>query len=165
MPRPTIIDTNICPIAKSADVMGDRWTLLILRELFFGATRFENIQVQTGAAPQMLTDRLRRLERDGVVCRTPYQQRPVRYGYNLTDKGKDLFSILYAMRNWAERWQRDEGAPLAISYIHRACGHDVGLEKVCPGCGKVLEYGDLKGTPSADSQNARIGKLEAFKER
>lgn len=165
MPKRTVIDTNSCPLAKSADVMGDRWTLLILRELFFGATRFENILVQTGAAPQMLSDRLRRLERDGVIIRTPYQQHPVRHGYNLTAKGKDLFAILYAMRNWAERWKRDADAPLAISYIHRACGHDVGLETICPGCGKVLEFGDLKGTPSVQSQNARTAKLDAFKAR
>lgn len=165
MPKPTVIDTQICPIAKSADVMGDRWTLLILRELFFGSTRFEALQVQTGAGPQMLADRLRRLEHAGVVGRSPYQQRPVRYDYTLTDKGKDLFAVLYAMRNWAERWERADGAPLAIAYTHRACGHDVGLEPMCPSCGKMLEFGDLKGTPSVQSRNARLEKATAFNAR
>ncbi|MFN3452338.1 MAG: winged helix-turn-helix transcriptional regulator [Sphingorhabdus sp.] len=165
MPKPTVIDTEICPIAKSAHVMGDRWTLLILRELFFGATRFEAIQVQSGARPQMLTDRLRRLEHMGVILRQPYQQTPLRHEYVLTDKGKDLFSVLYAMRNWAERWQRDQDAPLAITYTHRNCGHDVGLETICPNCGKILEYGDLKGTPSLQSQAARYEKAEAVKSR
>lgn len=145
MPKRTIIDTSICPIAMSADVIGDRWTLLILRELFFGRTRFEDFQTQTGAAPQMLANRLGHLTDKGVIAREPYQQRPTRYAYRLTDRGKDLFSVMYAMRNWAERWCRDDGAPLAIRYIHRACGHDVGLETSCPNCGEQLGYGDLKG--------------------
>lgn len=146
MPKRTVIDTSICPVAKSADVIGDRWTLLILREMFFGRMRFDDFQVNTGATPQMLANRLRQLTENGVVTREPYQQRPARYQYQLTDKGKDLFSVLYAMRNWAERWERPEGVPLAIRYTHRACGHDVGLETVCPNCGEKLGYGDLKGT-------------------
>jgi DNA-binding HxlR family transcriptional regulator len=148
MPKRTVIDTSHCPVAKSADVIGDRWTLLILREMFFGLTRFDDFQSNTGARPQMLADRLRQLTENGVVTREPYQQRPARYQYALTEKGKDLFSVLYAMRNWAERWCRDDGAPLAIRYTHRACGHDVGLEIVCPSCGDELGYGDLKGTVS-----------------
>lgn len=149
MPKRTNIDTSYCPVAKSADVIGDRWTLLILREMFFGRCRFDDFQSNTGATPQMLADRLRQLMQHGVVAREPYQQRPLRYQYELTDKGKDLFSVLYAMRNWAERWCRAEGVPLAIQYTHRACGHDVGLETTCPNCGEELRYGDLKGSISA----------------
>ena len=149
MPRRTIIDTSHCPVAKSADVIGDRWTMLILREMFFGRSRFDDFQLNTGATPQMLADRLRQLTDHEVIAREPYQHRPLRYQYALTDKGKDLFSVLYAMRNWAERWCRDEGTPLAIRYIHRRCGSDVGLQTTCPGCGEELGYGDLKGTVSA----------------
>ena len=146
MPKRTIIDTSHCPVAMSADVIGDRWTLLILREMFFGQTRFEDLQSRTGASPQMTSGRLLQLSEKNVIERTPYQQKPLRYDYRLTDKGKDLFSVIYAMRNWAERWCREEGAPFAISYIHRACGQDVGLETTCPGCGEKLNYGDLKGS-------------------
>ena len=149
MPKRTVIDTSQCPVAMSADVIGDRWTVLILREMFFGRTRFEDFQNQTGATPQMIADRLRHLAEKGVIAREPYQQKPLRFAYKLTDKGKDLFSVMYAMRNWAERWCRDEGAPLAIRYIHRVCGQDVGLETTCPNCGEELGYGDLKGTVSA----------------
>jgi DNA-binding HxlR family transcriptional regulator len=148
MPKRTIIDTSDCPVAKSADVIGDRWTMLILRELFFGQRRFEQFEGRTGASPQMLADRLRHLAAKGIIVRETYQERPTRYQYALTDKGKDLFSVLYAMRNWAERWERAEDTPLAINYIHRACGHDVGLETSCPHCGDRLGYGDLKGTPN-----------------
>jgi DNA-binding HxlR family transcriptional regulator len=149
MPKRTVIDTSICPVAKSADVVGDRWTLLILREMFFGRTRFDDFQINTGATPQMVADRLRHLVEHEVVEREAYQQRPTRYQYALTDKGKDLFSVMYAMRNWAERWCREEGALPAIRYIHRACEQDVGLETRCPRCGVELGYGDLKGTVSA----------------
>jgi DNA-binding HxlR family transcriptional regulator len=149
MPKRTVIDTSICPVAMSADVVGDRWTLLILREMFFGRMRFDDFQANTGATPQMVADRLRQLVEHEVVKREAYQQRPIRYEYALTEKGKDLFSVIYAMRNWAERWYREEGAPPAIRYIHRACGQDVGLETQCPGCGGQLGYGDLKGTIGA----------------
>lgn len=149
MPKRTVIDISACPVAMSADVIGDRWTLLILREMFFGRTRFEDFQTHTGATPQMITDRLGQLSQKGVIAREPYQAKPTRYAYKLTDKGKDLFSVIYAMRNWAERWCREEGAPLAIRYVHRACGQDVGLETTCPRCGEQLGYGDLKGTVSA----------------
>lgn len=149
MPKRTVIDTSICPVAMSADVIGDRWTLLILREMFFGRTRFDDFQVNTGATPQMVADRLRQLIENDVATREPYQHKPTRYQYALTNKGQDLFSVLYAMRNWAERWCRDEGAPLAIRYMHRACGADVGLETTCPRCGEQLGYGDLKGTVGA----------------
>lgn len=151
MPKRTVIDTRICPVAKSADVLGDRWTLLILRELFFGQERFEDLQSRSGASPQMLTDRLRHLLDKEIIMRIAYQDRPLRHRYALTEKGKDLFSVLYAMRNWAERWERAEGDPLAIRYIHRSCGHDVGLETSCPHCGDQLGYGDLKGSVTSDA--------------
>ena len=99
MPKRTMIDTSYCPVAKSADVIGDRWTLLILREMFFGRTRFDDFQSNTGATPQMLASRLRQLIEHSVIAREPYQQRPLRYQYQLTNKGKDLFSVMYAMRN------------------------------------------------------------------
>ena len=87
----------------------------------------------------------------------------MRHEYRLTDKGKDLFGVLYAMRGWAERWAYGEGETgggPAMRYTHRACGTDVGTATVCPGCGAPLGYGDLKGEPSAAlkaEQAARSG--------
>ena len=86
-----------------------------------------------------------------MLARQAYQQTPPRHEYRLTAKGKDLFDVLYAMRNWAERWAYDDGeigSGPAMRYIHRACGADVGTSTVCPGCGEPLRYGDLKGEPS-----------------
>lgn len=152
MPR-TVPPPSLCPIARSATLLGDRAVLLILRELFFGVRRFDALRRNTGLTPQLLSARLRQLEQQGVIERRPYQAHPPRHDYWLTPAGQDLFSVLYAMRNWSERWgfpALDQGPPrdLAIRYTHRACGHDVGLETICPGCGEELRYGSLVGQPS-----------------
>ena len=152
MPR-TVPLPSLCPIARSATLLGDRAVLLILRELFFGVRRFDAIQRNTGLTPQMVSARLRQLEKQGVIERHPYQVHPVRHDHWLTPAGQDLFSVLYAMRNWSERWgfpALDQGPQrdLAIRYTHRTCGHDVGLETICPGCGEELRYGSLVGQPS-----------------
>src|SRR3546814_19244130 len=90
------------------------------------------------------------MEKQGVVERHAYQERPPRHEYRLTAKGKDLFDVLYAMRNWAERWAYEEGetgGARAMRYTHRACGADVGTSTVCPGCGEPLR-----------SEERRVGK-------
>jgi DNA-binding HxlR family transcriptional regulator len=149
MPRRADLSDTFCPVGRSAELVGDRAVLLILRDMFFGVHRFEAFQANTGLGPQILADRLRRMEQEGVVDRRAYQQRPPRHEYWLTDKGKALFDVLYAMRNWAERWayapgETGDGGP-AMRYIHRSCGADVGLAAACPGCGEPLGYGSLKG--------------------
>jgi DNA-binding HxlR family transcriptional regulator len=152
MPRRTDLSDTFCPVGRTAEIIGDRAVLLILRDLFFGVRRFEAFQANTGLGPQILADRLKRMEREGVIEKRPYQQRPVRHEYWLTDKGKALFDVLYAMRNWAERWAyapEENGAfGRAVRYTHRKCGADVGLSTTCPQCGETLGYGDLKGEMS-----------------
>lgn len=152
MPRRTDLSDTYCPVGRSAELLGDRAVLLILRDLFFGRRRFESIAANTGLGPQLVSARLKRLVDAGVVERHAYQDKPPRYEYRLTAKGKDLFGVLYAMRGWAERWAYQEGETgdgPAMRYIHRACGADVGTATICPGCGAPLGYGDLKGEPSA----------------
>lgn len=157
MPKRTDLSDTLCPVGRSAELLGDRAVLLILRELFFGVRRFELIQQNSGLGAQLLSRRLKMLVDEGVIERRPYRQRPVRLDYWLTDKGKALFDVLYAMRNWAENWchQPGEVRP-AIRYIHRACGHDVGYETICPACGEALGYGDLKGEPSPALSAERV---------
>jgi DNA-binding HxlR family transcriptional regulator len=162
MPKRTDLSNTFCPVGRSAELLGDRAVLLILRDLFFGRRRFEAIAANTGLGPQLVSARLKLMEEQGVVERHAYQDRPPRHEYRLTAKGKDLFDVLYAMRNWAERWAYEEGeiGGPAMRYVHRACGADVGTSTVCPGCGEPLRYGDLKGEPSAAlraEQAARAG--------
>lgn len=163
MPKRADLSNTLCPVGRSAELLGDRAVLLILRELFFGRRRFELIAENTGLGPQLVSARLKRLVAEQIVERRAYSERPARHDYWLTDKGKALFEVLYAMRNWAESWAYapgETGEGPAISYTHRACGADVGTANICPGCGAELGYGDLKGEPSPAlkaEQAARTG--------
>ena len=109
MPKRADLSDTFCPVGRSAELLGDRAVLLILRDLFFGRRRFEEIAANTGLGPQIVSARLKLLVEQGVIERRAYRERPPRYEYRLTAKGKDLFDVLYAMRNWAERWAYEEG--------------------------------------------------------
>jgi DNA-binding HxlR family transcriptional regulator len=165
LPRRANLSKTVCPVGRSAELVGDRAVLLILRDLFFGIRRFDAFQLNTGLGPQILADRLKRLGQAHVVERRAYQCRPTRYEYWLTDKGKALFDILYAMRNWAERWDYEQGETgddgPAMRYTHRSCGADVGLATVCPECGETLSYGALKGTMSPALVAERQARAES----
>jgi DNA-binding HxlR family transcriptional regulator len=91
-----------CPVARGLSVIGDRWTMLILRECFFGIRRFDRIHERLGITRHVLAGRLRKLEANGVLRREPYQERPVRYEYRLTEKGKSLYPVLVTLIDWAD---------------------------------------------------------------
>src|SRR5947209_15441482 len=91
---------SLCPIARACSVVGDRWTLLILRELALGTRRFDDLQAQTGMSSHLLSTRLKRLEQDGVIERALYSERPPRYEYERTAKGKELDQVLLLLRAW-----------------------------------------------------------------
>ncbi|MGO4329499.1 winged helix-turn-helix transcriptional regulator [Cupriavidus sp. 2TAF22] len=154
---------TVCPVARSVDVAGDRWTILVLRELYMGATRFEEIQIQTGATPQMLTSRLKALEADGMVERQPYSEKPLRHEYRLTDKGWAFYPVIYALRAWGETWCKDKDEEVAMHFVHRACGHDVGLASVCPHCGIPVERKDLVASTGRHFAAEREARRVAFK--
>jgi len=160
-------ETNetVCPVARSVEIVGDKWTILVLRELYMGSTRFEEIQIQTGATPQMLASRLKALEADGMVERRPYNQKPMRYEYQLTEKGWAFYPVLYALRAWGEGWCKNEDEGLAMHFVHRACGHDVGLASICPHCGVPVQRRDLEATISQRFLGERTARREAFKRK
>lgn len=129
------VGDTVCPIARALAVVGDRWTVLILRELFLGVRRFEEFQAQTGMSSHLLSTRLKRLEADGIVNRHLYCERPPRYEYRLTDKGLDLYPLLLALKSWGEKWSGLEPeTEAALLITHRQCGHETGLKLVCPAC-------------------------------
>jgi len=133
----TEIGNTVCPIARSLAVVGDRWTLLIVRELFLGSRRFEEFQVQTGISSHLLSTRLKRLVEDEIVERRQYSERPVRFEYRLTDKGLDLYPLLLSLKGWGEKWGGlRKGAAPALSIVHDRCGHETGLKLSCPSCGE-----------------------------
>ena len=131
----TIGDTP-CSIARALSVVGDRWTLLVLREVFRGAHRFDELSGQLGIARNVLSARLRTLVEHGVLERVAAGS-PGRLEYRLTPRGRDLYPVLLALMAWGDRWlSGDEPPPLTL--IHRGCDREVSPAVACPHCGERL---------------------------
>jgi DNA-binding HxlR family transcriptional regulator len=155
-------DETLCPVAHATDLVGDRWSILIVRELLLGQSRFQDLQAQTGATSQMLAARLKRLEADGLVERHAYSNRPPRHEYRLTPKGVQLMPVILALRTWGERWCKPEGAPTATRMFHRACGSELDLDGRCPACGGLVAWTDMGGRPSEAWAAERGRRAGAF---
>ena len=95
--------TDSCPVARAMSVIGDRWTLLIVRDCFLGKSRFEQFQTSLGVTRHVLSARLKRLVETGVLERNPYSTRPLRYDYRLTDKGRDFAPALVGLKDWGKK--------------------------------------------------------------
>ncbi len=126
-----------CSIARAVDVVGQRWTPLILRDLFAGMARFEDIRRDLGIASNVLAARLEELERHGVVERRQYQSAPARHEYVLTEKGRDLYPVIATLVAWGDKWLAEpEGPPALI--VHSECGQVTSARTVCAECGAEL---------------------------
>ncbi|MBV8681449.1 MAG: helix-turn-helix transcriptional regulator [Caulobacteraceae bacterium] len=156
-------DHTLCPVARSEAVVGDRWTVLILRELFMGNRRFETMQAQTGATPQMLAARLKKMEADGLVERRRYSERPPRHEYHLTAKGEAFYPVLLALRAWGETWCKSPKEGRAVYYTHKSCGGPAGLGPVCESCGQPLRREDLTVDLNPAYRDEREARWAAFK--
>lgn len=131
------LEQAACPVARSLAVVGDRWTLLILRNALLRTRRFDDFQTQLGLTRHLLSSRLAKLVRHGVMVKVPYQERPRRYEYRLTDMGRDWLSVQLALLAWGDRWLGTaEGPPLEL--LHRGCGHRFHARTVCSECGEAL---------------------------
>lgn len=128
--------------------MGDRWSLLIIRELFMGLSRFQDLQAQTGATPQLLTARLKRLQADGMIERRAYSERPLRYEYRLTAMGLDLMPIILAFRAWGETWCKAPEEGLAVRMFHNSCRSELDLDGRCPTCAIRVPWTETHGQPT-----------------
>lgn len=145
MPKPSFADIA-CSIARSVDVVGERWTPLILRDLFVGMSRFEDIRRDLGIASNVLAARLDRLERDGIVDRHQYQTAPVRHEYRLTEKGRDLYPVIATLIAWGDKWMAAGNGPPAL-IVHSECGHATTAVTVCAECGGELNADTAVAAP------------------
>lgn len=132
VPRP-------CSLAAALDVLGERWSLLAVREMGYGVHRFARIAGFTGASRDILADRLRKLEAAGVVERRQYSEHPPRYEYHLTEAGRELFPVLVSMREWGEKW----AMPDPVLSLHHTCGHRPDVRTVCSHCGEEVTRENL----------------------
>jgi DNA-binding HxlR family transcriptional regulator len=127
-----------CSIARTVSVIGDRWTLLILRECFLRVRRFDGFEARLGITRHILADRLKKLVAQGVLDRLPYQERPVRYEYKLTTKGLDLYPVLMSLVHWGDVHMTSKaGRPLLHQHI--ACGHQFDPVLTCSECGEPVD--------------------------
>ncbi|HEX4466276.1 MAG TPA: helix-turn-helix domain-containing protein [Solirubrobacteraceae bacterium] len=134
-------ENQTCSIARALDVVGERWSLLIVRNVMLGLRRFDEMQANLGIARNVLQARLERLIEHGVLERRIYQERPPRYEYRLTEKGIDLWPTIVSLMRWGDRHEPiAAGPPVLLS--HRGCGGEVDDHRVCRRCGEHLEARD-----------------------
>ena len=134
-----------CSIQRTLDVIGDRWTLLILRDVFRGVRRFSQIQHDLGIAKNLLTDRLAALVSASVVEKVQYQERPVRHEYRLTEKGRALSPALVALMRWGDVWCGDGDAPTEL--VHHDCGTRLELQSWCTTCNEPVLPTQISSRP------------------
>lgn len=141
-----------CSVARSLDVIGERWTLLVLRDAFNGVRRFEEFAASLPVARNVLTARLRTLVEHGVLERVPYQERPVRYEYRLTSKGAELYPVILGLLQWGDRHLAGtSGPPVVLAHVE--CGAHPASMVVCEGCGETLGPRDVR---RADGARRRV---------
>jgi DNA-binding HxlR family transcriptional regulator len=132
-----------CSIARSLDVIGEGWTILVLRDVFRGIRRFDELQRDLGIATNVLTARLKRLVDEGLLERRRYEQRPPRYEYHLTAKGRDLYPVLIGLVNWGDKYLAGASGPPRVM-VHEACGKATSPVLVCSECGETVGPGALR---------------------
>jgi len=126
-----------CSVAQSLEIVGEWWTLLIIRDAFLGVRRFEDFQRRLGVSRNVLTERLATLVRNGILAPVPYNDHPPRSEYRLTDKGRDLYPVVVSLRQWGDRWLQE--GPLPVVVRHDACGHEAVAILVCDHCGGAID--------------------------
>jgi DNA-binding HxlR family transcriptional regulator len=137
-----------CSMSRTLAVVGDRWTLLILRDCFLGVRRFDAFERRIGLTRHLLADRLKKLVEHGVLVKVPYQQKPLREEYRLTEKGLALHPVILSLVSWGDTWMADErGAP--IEHYHKGCGQRMKPVMVCSECAEPVGPRDVDVRPGA----------------
>jgi DNA-binding HxlR family transcriptional regulator len=134
-----------CSIARTLDVIGESWSPLVLRDVWVGMNRFDQLQADLGISRKVLAERLAHLVEQGVLERRPYDARP-RYEYHLTAKGTELVELLMVMVRWGDKWLAGAAGP-PVLYRHHACGAISSVDPRCAHCGEPMHAGDVDLLP------------------
>ena len=134
------VDARPCALAGAMRLIGEKWSLLVLRELMYGVHRFGDIARNTGAPRDVLTSRLRSLEGAGVIRRVQYEERPPRHEYRLTAAGDELRPIIVSLTQWGDRWAVD--TPPVV--FRHTCGSELRVVHTCAACGNPVSGRDLR---------------------
>jgi DNA-binding HxlR family transcriptional regulator len=141
----TSFSEQACSIAQCLEVVGEWWSLLIIREAFLGVRRFDDFAERLGISRNILTLRLKRLTENEILRRVRYSEHPPRAEYRLTDKGRDLWHVLTAMRQWGDAWAAPDGPPVLTEHVR--CGSLTQAVAVCSACGEPLDPREMHVLP------------------
>jgi DNA-binding HxlR family transcriptional regulator len=147
-------DGQICSIARSLELIGERWTLLIIRDAFLGVRRFDDFQRSLGVARNVLQGRLERLVEGGILERVRYQERPERFEYRLTEMGIDLWPVVVSLLHWGDKHVAPDGPAMLLE--HRDCGGSVNDRRICDACGALLGPRDVRALRGPAAQPALV---------
>lgn len=156
MERKSFADMH-CSVAQCLEVVGEWWSMLIVRDAFLGVRRFDQFQDRLGISRNILQQRLGRLVDEGVFERVAYSEHPPRYEYRLTRKGRDLWPVLTAMRQWGDTYAAPQGPPLQV--VHAACGHVAHAVMVCSACGETISYRDVRAVSGPGDRDGLVDAL------
>ncbi len=151
--RQTSFAAMQCSLARTLEVVGDWWSPLVLRDLYLGIRRFDELVTDLGISRNLLTSRLAELVAGGVVRRVRYTDRPPRFEYELTDAGRDLVPVLLAMTAWGDRWATPEGGP-PIRFEHDRCGQEFVPTVHCSACGEPVTADAVHPRPGPGGRRA-----------
>lgn len=141
-----------CSVARTSGIVADPWALLVLRDLFLGLTRYDELRRDLGVATNVLADRLDRLVAAGLVTREAYRRAPVRHEYRLTEPGRDLYGVVLALMAWGDRHLATDGPPMRL--VHDDCGHETGPVVACDRCGGELTHANVTVRPGPGGRHA-----------
>ena len=153
-----------CSIAQTLNLIGEWWTPLILRDIFYGVRRFEGLLAHLGISRNILTDRLQTLVDNGILERKLYQTNPERFEYLLTERGIDLYPILISLMAWGDRWLPGEEGP-PVELIHKECGKPANPEIVCAHCRKAITARNVRANITSEELAKELGALRAAPSR
>ena len=149
-----------CSVARTLEIIGEWWTLLILRDAFYGVRRFEAFRTHLGISRKVLTNRLQTLTQEEILKKVAYQENPVRYEYRLTEKGLDLFPILISIMDWGDNWlSKAEDKP--VKFIHKDCGHETRPKLMCSHCNGELSARNMRPMPGPGADPQEIERIRA----
>ena len=157
------LDRENCSLARTLAVVGDRWTLLVLRDSFLGVRRFEEFQKSLKIARRVLSERLALLVVENILARVAYQAAPARYEYRLTEKGLELYPAILSLVHWGDRHYAGRQGPPLI-HTHLKCGHDFRSILSCSECGEAVSPREVRArraTPAAPSRLRRAARRSA----
>ncbi len=165
---PTVsdFDRSNCSVKLALDLLGERWTMLVLREAFYGVRRFDELLENVGCARNLLADRLAKLVDEGVMSKVPYREEGTRtrYEYRLTEQGRDFFPILLSLLAWGDKWRAGRAGP-PVLVRHRECGELVRVELVCDAGHRSLGPRDTEPVPTAAAERKHSKTSRSSRDR